>query len=105
MANEVRKYINERFPKFISQYTFWHKGKSRGGWKASNNLQLFILKKGDGRFYVSMATKEKWEPDMMSFRRVPHRWLPVYDKALTKDEQHSIREKQAVDTMLHQFSH
>ena len=104
MADEVWKYINERFPKFICQYTFWHKGESRrGGWKSSENLQLYILKKGK-RFYVSMATEEKFEPDMMSFRRVPHRWLPEYDEALTKDEQNKRKYEQASDKLLSKYS-
>lgn len=99
MDNEVWKFINEKFSKFICQYTFWHKGESRGGWKASANLQFFMYKK-DKRFYVSMQTEKGWRANIMSFRRVPHRWLPEYDKSLTKEEQN----KQAKDNLLRKYS-
>ena len=103
MNKEVWEYANKHFSKFICQYTFWHKGKTRGGWRASLHLQLFINKKGK-RFYVSMATKKEWKLNVMSFRRVPHRWLPEYNEALTKDEQNQQAYEQAADKMLSKYS-
>jgi len=101
MAPQVEEYVRKRFPICLCRYTFWQKGKSRGGWKSSQYLQLFIEKKGK-RYYVSMATEEGWQADVMSFRRVPHKWLPEYNKALVQTPQKRI--EQATANLLRRYS-
>jgi len=85
MSREVRNYIKNNFSRCIYYVTNWQNGKSRGYW--SSTLALYIVRKikGRTRFVVSMRYKNGiYRKSVISFRRVPKKWLDIYNQAGTR---------------------
>lgn len=85
--NTVDEYVNNRFPQCIYQNTFWHNGKSRGYWRASRRYSLYIKKIYEktsehyGKFEVMMFVVGSMKPKTYYFKRMPSKWLPIFDEA------------------------
>lgn len=96
MSKEVETYIRQHFPKAIWSYTYWLNGKSRGGWNSTHDIYMFHRHVGkNGRRSLEKGSKQRWEISVYEnsklifqaiFRRVPHKWLPIYDKASVKQD-------------------
>lgn len=85
MSREVETYIAQKFPFCFYKYTFWKNGESRGGWKTPNGLALYFSPKkikNRTRFVVSMNTTNGWQSDILTFRNMPKKWLPIFDSAI-----------------------
>ena len=94
MSEAVKTYVHQRFPRSFYQYTFWRKPSerdaffnrivsSRGGW--SSPMKLYFRPKKIGKrvkTFVSMNTKDGFQTEFMSFRRMPHKWIPIFSEAL-----------------------
>ena len=86
MCDEVETYILQNFPQCFYNMTFWKDGKCRNLWRSPLKL-YFTRKKIDGRrkFSVSMKTKKGKYIDLVtSFRRIPKKWLDIYNQATVK---------------------
>jgi len=84
----------------LYRYTYWKNGLSRGGWHSSGQVYIKQISEYDiinprhqnhrytrkdiGKHEILIFTGDK--PTVLLVRRVPHKWLPVYDKALTLAE-------------------
>lgn len=84
MSNECMNYVEENFPVCIYYYSFWHKGEQRGSW-LFNGVGLYWQERGVDDDYNRLKRKEFKLSDnvgntVMSVRRIPRRWIPVYDK-------------------------
>lgn len=75
MCDEVKEYIQVYSPVAFYRYTYWFNGKSRGGWKFTMPL-IYVWQKNK-RFEVTDYRSGKGR--IMSFRRMPHRWIPEFD--------------------------
>jgi len=86
MSQAVAKYISSNFPRCIYYITYWSNGECRGFW--TSPLSLYIVRRtrlnGKTRFVVDMRTKDGFKRDVLSFRRVPRKWLDIYDQAITR---------------------
>ena len=86
-ARTVDEYIKEHFPQCIYKNTYWHKGKARGYWRADQNHSLYIKKVYDrtskhyGRFEVMMYVVGSMTPKVYYFKRMPSKWLPIFEQA------------------------
>lgn len=97
-SEDVEAYIEKHFPRCIYRYTFWKDGRQRGGW--GSTLCVYIrhhacgepFKRTQGRqdTYISVVTRDGWIPDALVLRRMTHKWLPIYDRALTKAENRGL---------------
>ena len=85
MCEEVHTYIAQRFPFSFYHYDYWADGKRRGGWRSPSGLSLYFSPKRIGKrikYVVSMNTKDGYQPEFLTFRRMPKKWLPIFNRAL-----------------------
>jgi hypothetical protein len=100
-SDEIRAYIKENLFESVYNYTFWKNGEHRGGW-SSECLSIHRCTK-EGKlagFRADKSLKEKkWRiaPRIQCFshkklayteipckilKRIPHKWIPEYDRLL-----------------------
>lgn len=95
MSYDVRNWVEKNIPEGVYHYTYWKNGRSRGGWMTTPGLKLWFEKKfhnGQWRWCVSMMNKDNglYLEDCHSFRRMPHKWLPLFDKAKNVNKQQPV---------------
>ena len=92
--SEVEKYLKENYTHYIYYRSMWYQGQSRGSWKFwKDHIGIFepskifkswkfqIRKYGTWRYGVNNNTEEKrLEKKSLYFKRMPHRWMPEFDK-------------------------
>jgi len=85
MFHKVEKWIEENVERGIYNYTFWDSGCRCSHWRSTRGLSIYFEKKvvkNQWRWVVSMQTKDdKWVSVAKTFRRVPHKWIPLYDES------------------------
>lgn len=91
MYDECKQYIEQRYVRYIARYTMWKDGKNRGSWIACKDMYIRPYREGqlddfgfvDGRVKYKVtiyhSSKKTWSE--FKFRRLPKKWLPVYDEA------------------------
>ncbi len=92
MADDVFSYVNKHFPVSVFYYTYWQDGKCRyGAWRGSLGLYLYFdkreIRKGKYRYIVFMMIKDNGWAEVASFRRIPRKWIPLYDKAIKREKE------------------
>jgi len=85
-----KKYVKKHFPFCLYRYSYWKKGKSRGGWRYQGRA-IYIsehrpvlghpgrIEKASRGYSVMMYVKGKMTH--MFFKRIPHRSIPIYSEA------------------------
>lgn len=82
--DEVRNWIDANAGKCIYYMSYWKKGESRGGWSSTCKLYLFSKKiRGRMRIEVSLINQKRELKKIGEFRRVPLRWLVIYNEAVS----------------------
>ncbi len=86
MEKETKTYLRQRFTQFIARYTYWKNGENRGGWLSSKGIQVqksnIPFGKNKPKTQVTIF-KSPTNPVTLEFRRLPKKWLPVYNQAYT----------------------
>ena len=100
-SQKVNGYIKERWPFCLYRYTFWGKGRTRGGWRSigfcllekdrqpqkfadveehriRRNQETFPGQPKSVRFRLS-ANYDVLKGGAFYYRRLPHKWLPEWD--------------------------
>ena len=73
---EVVAKVKELAPICLCHYTFWNHGKSMGTWKVEGIPDVIIrrrLRFGRLQYIINKSTQ------YLYFRRMPNKWLPVFD--------------------------
>jgi len=76
-SDEVRDYVDKHFPIALFRYTFWQNGKSRGHWQFTGSGRYISY---NGRKIVVHIHDSPKNVRELSFRRLPHRWIPEFDQ-------------------------
>ena len=81
-AQEVGDAINKRrWGNCVYYYTYWYHGCCRGEWSATPGI--FVKKKRIGKRKKFLITVCTYHGDIVKvFRRMPKRWLQIYDYAV-----------------------
>ena len=84
MCEEVDHYVKVCWPRCIYRSTYWKGGISRGDWHVLGLDMSIEPKRRDGiwdhRYYFSGCINGVEQTDFMVVRRIPKRWLPIYDE-------------------------
>ena len=96
MLAAVKSHVDNHFPKYVANYTFWHKHsckmrvgwggalKTRGYWKCSRGLYIMERSSLDGHKKYEISVHDYAagrDIHKITVRRVPRKWLDIYDKA------------------------
>ena len=85
MCDDVRDYIDEHFPKCFYNMTYWKNGCRCSSWSASSKLMLYFNQVhpfgGRQNMEVILFADSSQRPKIHYFRRMPHRWIPLFDEA------------------------
>lgn len=84
MNESVETYIKQRFPNCIYNLTYWHKGIHRSVWQSPKSLFIHQERR-DGRLkWCVRIFQGGGDVIELTFRKLPKKWLPVYNKARNK---------------------
>lgn len=86
MSSRVESYVYQRFPRCVYRYTMWSEGKSRGGWNSTMCVYIRPVENDAGkrRCEISVYNDKKCMASI-DVRRVPKKWLSIYDMASAKE--------------------
>lgn len=86
MSQHVDSYISMFFPKSIYNLVYYKGGNRRGGWRSPKNLGIYFIPETVGKQnkYKVKILHSLSEYEVLEFRNVPKKWLPEYDKAITR---------------------
>ena len=85
MSEQVKEGVKGAFPNAVYFYTYWKNGEWRGSWGSTCAIYWTPEKIGNRtKYLLSMNTAEGYKPKIMTVRRIPRKWLPVYDQALPR---------------------
>lgn len=90
---EVMEYLKKNYTHYICYISMWHNGFSRGHWKfwKENSVSIFeptpkskyrktfkftVVKYDNDKRY----DEDGYELARLNFKRMPHRWIPEFDK-------------------------
>jgi hypothetical protein len=81
MYQEVENYIKQHYPRSIYNLTLWADGKSRNIWYSNSRVYVSHREiKGHLKYEISVYSNGK-RIHVFSVRRVPHKWLDIYNDA------------------------
>ena len=85
MQQEVDTYIRQRFPKAIWNETHWKNGRSRSHWRSTHKIYIAQRRNPQRNnrpmYRISIFGPDKYLVQEFWVRRVPKKWLDVYDQA------------------------
>ena len=100
MPDACNRYVDQHYPICVYRYTYWKNGVSRGTWRCGKGMRMDIHKVrednhsrfgdiGDGRKVWEVTTYVPGSGRMIEgrtvrIRRLPHRWISLYDEAIIK---------------------
>jgi hypothetical protein len=104
MADEVEEHVKLHFPISFFRSTYWAYGKSRGLWRSFCGIYIQeqrisadevvkricgvrtndddLYSRGRIRYVISWQTENGYMPNALILRRMPHKWLPIFDKTI-----------------------
>lgn len=82
MCQEVEDYIKKHFPRCIYNLTLWADGKSRNIWGSTRSIYIFHKQDDNDRLKYDISIyKNGKRHSVACVRRVPHKWLDIYNDA------------------------
>ena len=96
MSQEVDDWIEKNVAKGVYNKTYWLEGKSRNYWGSTRELMLYFRRMGSHRHVVSLFREDGTYVEVAkTFRRIPHKWIPLYDEACIKMSLSEVERKEA----------
>jgi len=88
-SDTVEKYVKDYLTPCIYYYSFWKDGKSRGNWRASRGIYIFIdkinIKAKSRKLYRIRIHRKNNETLELLVRRIPKKWLTIYNEASRRE--------------------
>lgn len=87
MYHLVKDYVEKHYPISVFRMTNWQNGESRGGWYSSKNCGIYFksVKLGNRNKFEIKVYTDKTNYIQKIVRRIPHKWIPFYDKAMIRE--------------------
>lgn len=85
MCDEAVAYVRAKFVKAVYCITYWKNGCRATLWFSNQRIYFSpIRKKNRQMTEILIYTDKVVAPEKLIVRRIPRRWLDVYDKAIPK---------------------
>lgn len=87
MSEDVKKYVEENFPRAVYRYTYWKDGESRGYWASTTTIYFTPVDVGKRQKYqiwIQTGNSNETFKKFLTVRRIPNKWLDIYNLAVPK---------------------
>jgi hypothetical protein len=84
-ATKVKDYVDHQFPQSIYYATYWKQGECRGFWGCGKGMAAYWSQRRFGnrnKWVLCIDTAVGFLPQALIVRRIPRKWLTVYDQAV-----------------------
>jgi len=103
MSYYVEEWLIKNVTKGVYYYSYWRNGRSRGRWRVTGGLSLFFRRDSHSkqkRWIVETVIRDTQGKShiktIASFRRIPNKWIDLYDQAEMRYANTCMKEARAL---------